>query len=69
VDINQPVSTPPIIETVQSERMPTLDPRSTTVPVTWTDLQLSGRLVYNTATNAGDAFISETRCNPPVFLK
>jgi len=59
VDINQPVSTPLILETMQSETLPTLDPNSTTVPVTWTDLHLSGRLAYSTASNEGDAYTSK----------
>ena len=59
VDINQPVSTPLVVETVQPEIIPTLNPNSTTVPVTWTDLNLSGRLVYSTVSSEGDTFTSK----------
>jgi Tol biopolymer transport system component len=61
VDINQPVSTPVVVETIQPEIISTLNPNSTTVPVTWADLNLSGRLVYSTVSSDGDAFTSKIR--------
>ena len=59
VDVVQPVSTPLVVGTVQPEIMPTLNPNSTTVPVTWADLNLSGRLVYSTVSSEGDTFTSK----------
>jgi Tol biopolymer transport system component len=58
VDINQPVNMPSNVE-ITPVISRTIDPNITTVPITWADLHLSGRLVYNTASSEGDVFTSK----------